>query len=360
MKLFEYQAKGLLQKFQIPVQEGFISSSAGEAYEIAGKMKGRIVVKAQVLTGGRGKAGGVRIVSSAEEARTAAGEILGMTIKGIPVRRVMLVIKEEYYAAIVLNSAEKRVECILSSEGGMEIEETAAKFPEKIYKIPLKRSMPPDVIPAGELPERMLDIIKKMFALFIENDCSLVEINPLAQGANGDLCALDAKIVIDDNALYKHPDLEELKNPEEYSTDEIEARKAGLAFVSLDGKIGCMVNGAGLAMATMDLIKYFGGEPANFLDIGGSSNPQKVVDGLKILIKNRSINAILLNIFGGITRCDDIARGLIEAEHEFRIDMPLVIRLIGTNDAEGIEILRQNGFTAFSSLADAVRAAVKL
>ncbi len=199
-----------------------------------------------------------------------------------------------------------------------------------------------------------------MFNLFIENDCSLVEINPLVIDQNNQLIALDAKIVIDDNALFKHPDLEKLKNTEEYSPDELDAKNASLAFVSLDGNIGCMVNGAGLAMATMDLIKYFGEKPANFLDIGGSSNPQKVVDGLKILLRNKSIKAILINIFGGITRCDDIARGLVEAEKEFNINIPLVIRLIGTNDREGIEILKNNGFTAFSGLTEAVKAVVNL
>ncbi len=373
MKLFEYQAKELLGNYSIPVQKGRVALNAGEVYEIAGGMVGKIVIKAQVLTGGRGKAGGVKLVSSPDEARSAAEDIFMMKIKDNPVNKVMVVqafdIKEEIYAAVALNNAEKRIECILSSEGGMEIEDTAAKEPGKIYKIPLSREIFLDGIAIQEelkrifginLSKNIFEIIKNMFVLFVENDCSLVEINPLAVGQGGDFMALDAKIVIDDNALFKHPELEKLKNQEEYSSDELDARKAGLAFVSLEGKIGCMVNGAGLAMATMDLIKYFGGEPANFLDIGGSSNPQKVVDGLKILIKNKNIRTILLNIFGGITRCDDIARGLVEAEHEFRIDIPLVIRLIGTNDSAGIEILRQNGFTAFSSLAEAVKTAVKM
>ena len=197
-----------------------------------------------------------------------------------------------------------------------------------------------------------------MFELFIQNDCSLLEINPLVIDQNNDLIALDAKIVIDDNALFKHPELEEFKNPEEFSQDEIDAKNASLAFVSLDGKIGCMVNGAGLAMATMDLIKYYGEEPANFLDIGGSSNPKKVIDGLKILLRNKKVEAILLNIFGGITRCDDIATGLVEAEKEIKIKLPLVIRLIGTNDKEGMEILQNNGFSAFNDLAEAVKAVV--
>lgn len=272
MKLFEYQAKELLGNYSIPVQKGRVALNAGEVYEIAGGMVGKIVIKAQVLTGGRGKAGGVKLVSSPDEARSAAEDIFMMKIKDNPVNKVMVVqafdIKEEIYAAVALNNAEKRIECILSSEGGMEIEDTAAKEPGKIYKIPLSREIFLDGIAIQEelkrifginLSKNIFEIIKNMFVLFVENDCSLVEINPLAVGQGGDFMALDAKIVIDDNALFKHPELEKLKNQEEYSSDELDARKAGLAFVSLEGKIGCMVNGAGLAMATMDLIKYFGG-----------------------------------------------------------------------------------------------------
>ena len=277
MKLFEYQAKELLGRYLIPVQSGLVASNVDEAYEIAGRIGGKIVVKAQVLTGGRGKAGGVKIVSGRDEASSEALRMLQMKIKDIPVHKVMLTgafdIKEEIYAAVVLNSSEKTIECILSSEGGMEIEETARSNPEKIYKIPLPEGIPDGggnilteitrIFPS-DMGGKVFDVIKKMYDLFIENDCNLVEINPLAMGGDGKLNALDAKIVIDDNALFKHPDLEKYKNPEEYSGDELDARKSGLAFVSLDGKIGCMVNGAGLAMATMDLIKHFGGEPANF------------------------------------------------------------------------------------------------
>ncbi len=371
MKLFEYQAQKLLNDFDIPSPGGKVATTAEEAVEIMQKTGDRAVIKAQVLTGGRGKAGGIAVVSSAEEARSAAERILKMSIRDNPVHKVFVTptidVKRELYTSILVNSGEKTIECMICAEGGIEIEEIAATSPEKIHRIPLSSEVFIEdriimerlgkIFNAG-LAMKMRPLIEKMFNLFVENDCSLFEINPLAIDQNGGLTALDAKIVIDDNALFKHPGLEEMKNPEEYSQDEIDARKASLAFVSLDGRIGCMVNGAGLAMATMDLIKYFGGEPANFLDIGGSSNPGKVVDGLNILLRNKNIKAILLNIFGGITRCDDIAKGLVEAEKEFHIKLPLVIRLIGTNDMEGIAILKKNGFNAFSDLAEAVKSVV--
>jgi len=329
------------------------------------------VIKAQVLTGGRGKAGGVKIVSSPDEAKTVSENIFGMTIKGNPVHLVLvtpaIAITNEYYISIVINSSEKTIECIISEEGGMEIEEVASHNSEKIHTIHLSpeifaESKPITIVLrkifSEDVSDKILGIMEKMFYLFIKNDCSLLEINPLVSDNDGNLIALDAKIVIDDNGLYKHPELDKYKNPEEYSPDEREARKSSLSFVSLDGDIGCMVNGAGLAMATMDLIKYAGGAPANFLDIGGSSNPQKVVDGLRILLRNKKIKAILLNIFGGITRCDDIAIGLIRAEEESTIPVPLVVRLIGTNDIEGIGMLQENGFNAFSDLMDAVKSVV--
>lgn len=372
MKLFEYQAQALLKEYQIPVPGGKVAASPDDVYSIVSGMKGKAVIKAQVLTGGRGKAGGIKVVSSAPEAKTATQMILGLVIKDNPVHKVFVTpaveIKKEIYVSIVLNSGAKRLECIISDQGGVDIEELADKHPKKIHKIPVSF----EIIKQGTeiqskltplfgiaLASQVFSVIEKMLRLYVEKDCSLVEINPLALDETGSLLALDAKIVIDDNALYKHPELEALKNSEEYSVDELDAKKANLAFVSLNGRIGCMVNGAGLAMATMDLIKYYGEEPANFLDIGGSSNPRKVVDGLKILKRNDKVKAILLNIFGGITRCDDIAKGLIEAEKEFHIGLPLVIRLIGTNDKEGLELLQNNGFTAFSSLPEAVKEVVE-
>ncbi len=373
MKLFEYQGQKLLDEYGIPVPGGKLAFSVDEAGAIMKEIGRKVVIKAQVLTGGRGKAGGVKVVSTEEEAKTAARQILGMKINDIPVNKVFVSpavdIEKEFYVSIAVNSGEKRIECIVCEEGGIEIEEVAIKSPEKIHKIPLSRELLSDekvimkeLIKVFDplLVGEILQIIAKIFDLFIKNDCSLVEINPLVLDKKGSLIALDAKIVIDDNGLFKHPSLEELRNMEEYSRDELDAKAASLAFVSLEGNIGCMVNGAGLAMATMDLIKYFGGEPANFLDIGGSSDPQKVVHGLKILIRNKNLKAILINIFGGITRCDDIAKGLVEAEKEFSIELPLVIRLIGTNDREGIEILKTGGFTAFSSLTEAVKNVVSL
>ncbi len=372
MKLFEYQAKKILAEYKINVPAGELAQTPDEAYGIAEKFGARTAVKAQVLTGGRGKAGGVKLASNAAESRSAAAAILGMEIKGEKVKNVLVTpavdIVKEFYAAVTVDFGSKSIECIISSEGGVEIEETALASPGKIHRIPLSpelfsgdNPMPGmfSEIAGPGLAFELLGVVKKMYNAFTENDCSLLEINPLAVDAYGSLIAVDAKIVIDDNSLYKHPNLEAMKNDEEYSPDERRAHAAGLAFVSLDGNIGCMVNGAGLAMATMDLCRYFGGEPANFLDIGGSSNPQKVVDGLKILSGNKNVKAILINIFGGITRCDDIAMGLIEAEKEFRIEIPLVIRLIGTNDREGIEILKANGFTAFSNLTDSVKEVVK-
>ncbi len=362
----------LLEGSGIRTYDGAVVSGADGAFEFVSHNPGNTVLKAQVLAGGRGKAGGVRIVSSPDEARRVAGEILAMTIKGNAVKKLVVAravdVRRELYAAVFVNPAKKCVECMVSGEGGVEIEETAIKSPEKIARFAIPgTSFPPAGSISGALSraipgvraEELGSVLGKMFGLLMKHDCSLVEINPLAMDDAGDIVALDAKITIDDNALYRHPELERYANPEEYSADEREARKASLSYVSLDGNIGCMVNGAGLAMATMDLIKHFGGAPANFLDIGGSSNPRKVVDGLAILRKNPSIKAILLNIFGGITRCDDIASGLIEAQREFRIDVPLVIRLIGTNDEKGIRMLVENGFTAFPKLTDAVKAAVE-
>jgi succinyl-CoA synthetase beta subunit len=371
MKLFEYQAMDLLRGKGLSTNNGEVANTPDEAFAIASRFEGTVVVKAQVLTGGRGKAGGVKLVRTPEEARKIAAQILGMTIKGNTVRKLLVAraldIERELYVSVLVDSGEKCIDLIASAEGGMEIEEVARVSPEKIIRLRIsneilsdKKSIMTflrDKFP-GVSADQFASIIGKLYSLFIEFDCSLVEINPLAMDRAGNLVALDAKIVIDDNALYRHPELEALRNPEEYSADEIEARKASLAFVSLDGNIGCMVNGAGLAMATMDLIKHYGGAPANFLDIGGSSNPQKVVDGLSILRRNPGIKAILLNIFGGITRCDDIATGFLEAEKQFHIGVPIVIRLIGTNDTQGIRMLRENGFSAYSGLSDAVKAVV--
>lgn len=372
MKLFEYQAKNILQDYQIPVSHGQLAQTADEASAIVKAMAGRAVIKAQVLTGGRGKAGGIKLVNSAEEAKEAASRILNLVINDCPVRQLLITpavtITKELYVSVVFNRNDKKIDCVICQEGGIEIEEVAESNPEKIHIL----AIDPDILAekqtlcdhlkkfiAPDLVTKLFDIIEKLYALFLANDCSLVEINPLAVDSQNQLIALDAKMVIDDNALFKHPELEKLKNPEEYSQDEIDAKNAGLVFIGLDGAIGCMVNGAGLAMATMDIIKHYGQEPANFLDIGGSSNPQKVIDGLAILMRNKKVKAVLLNIFGGITRCDDIANGLIEAQKKLAINVPLVIRLIGTRDKEGLHILQSHGLSAFSSLPEAVKEVIR-
>ncbi len=374
MKLFEYQSHKILSEYGIPVPPGEIITGPEGAAELFRKGGGTCVLKAQVLTGGRGKAGGVKLVDSPEEAEQAAEKIFGLTIKGYPVESILVYrafdIVKEYYLSLVVNRDTKGLECVFSAEGGIDIEETARDNPEKIVRIPVDLAAGIDrEVVSKELKssfknedqlEQALTIIENLYRLFTEKDCSLAEINPLALTDPGRIVAIDAKIVIDDNALVKHPELEELRNLQEYSQDEIDARNANLSFVSLEGTIGCMVNGAGLAMATMDLIKHFGEEPANFLDIGGSSNPQKVVDALAILLRNEKITAILMNIFGGITRCDDIARGIIMAKERIEIPVPFVIRLIGTNEEAGRSMLEEAGFHAYNDLTEAVKKVIDI
>jgi succinyl-CoA synthetase beta subunit len=327
-----------------------------------------VVVKAQVLTGGRGKAGAVRVVSSVKEAESAAGEILAMSVRGFPVRQVLVVerldIREEYYAGITIDREAKSITLILSAAGGTDIEEIAAHEPEKIQRFTLSGGNGLADWLGTMFTDRMLrdqaaEIVQDMYRLFREKDCSLVEINPLAVTAQGRLVAADAKIVFDDNGIFRHPDVAALRNPEEYTPEEWEAREAGLAFVSLSGDIGCMVNGAGLAMATMDGIKLAGGSPANFLDVGGSSNPQKVLDAMRILLRNKGLKAILINIFGGITRCDDVAKGILIAREKLQITAPMVIRLIGTNEEQGRRVLRDAGLIVSRNMTDAIHEAVR-
>jgi succinyl-CoA synthetase beta subunit len=334
---------------------------------------GKAMIKAQVLTGGRGKAGAIRAVSSLEDAESAASEILAMSIKEFPVKQVlvaeMLDIRAEYYAGITVDREAKSVVLIVSAAGGMDIEDIAAKEPEKIRRFVMSGATESDAsealaewlsesFPDQTFLDQVLPAVEKMYRLFREKDCSLVEINPLAVTVQGKLVAADAKIVFDDNGVVRHPDVAQLRNPEEYTADELEARQAGLSFVSLLGQIGCMVNGAGLAMATMDVIKSFGGSAANFLDVGGSSNPQKVVNAMRILSRNKKLKVILVNIFGGITRCDDVAQGILKAREEQCINVPIVIRLIGTNEEKGRKILRKAGLSVARRMTDAVRDAV--
>ncbi len=372
MKIHEYQARALLAEYGIPVPPGKVARTPEEARSIAAEIGSQVVVKAQVLVGGRGKAGGVKLANSPAEAESRAREILALKIKELPVEKVLVAksveIKKEYYLSVTLDRARKRVVLIGSASGGVDIEELAVVDPGKIVIAevdPLKGLTPGPaaefsdrVFPTKRASEQGADALVKMYRLFVEKDCSLVEINPYAELPDGSLVAADAKINFDDNGVPMHPEIERLRNDEEYSRDEIEARTAGLSFVSLDGDVGCIVNGAGLAMATMDLIKLFGGSPANFLDVGGSSNPEKVLNALRIITGNRKIKAILINIFGGITRCDDIANGIVMARKKLDMRLPLVIRLVGTNEKEGRAILEREGLGAAERLSDAVKMVV--
>lgn len=368
MKVHEHQARELLAAYGVPVPPGRVAQSPEEAVQAAEQIGFPVVIKAQVLVGGRGKAGGVKLAGSADEAREAAEHILGLAIKDIPVEKVLVAkaveIEKEYYLSVTVDRGAKKVVCILSASGGVDIEELAVREPEKILKSYIEPLTGPDVGALKEfvsqvfpavLVEQALDGLLNLYRLLVEKDCSLVEINPYAQIDASTLIAADAKINFDDNGVPKHEDVEKLRTAEEYSREEIEAREAGLSFVSLEGDIGCIVNGAGLAMATMDLIKLFGGQPANFLDVGGSSSPEKVLTALKILTRNEKLKAILINIFGGITRCDDIAKGILVAREQIELPVPLVIRLIGTNEKEGRAMLEQTGLEAASEMTVAVK-----
>lgn len=372
MKIHEYQARTLLKKYDIPVPDHVVISNAEEAGPAAQKFGSDTVIKAQVLVGGRGKAGGVKRAETPEEAVEKARGIMALTIKGIPVNQVMVTpasnILKEYYIGLTLDCSTIKILLMMSKSGGVDIEELAKNHPEAIVKLPITPSRGIEkenldlllgrLFETAYLREQAGDVIQKLYRLFVEKDCSLVEINPYALDQEGSLFALDAKINFDDNALYKHPEIEELKNPEEYSDNEIEAKKHDLSFVSMDGDIGCIVNGAGLAMATMDLIKLYGGNPANFLDVGGSSSPDKVLNALRIIMDNKKVKAVLINIFGGITRCDDIDRGILMATDQINIEIPMVIRLIGTNEQEGRKILTDAGFPVAEDLSTAVQKVV--
>ena len=368
MKIHEYQARELLQAYGVPVPPGKMARTAEEAVRIASEIGLPVVIKAQVLVGGRGKAGGVKLARSGEEVREAANKILTLTIKDIPVEAVLVAkavdIRKEYYLGVTVDRAKKKAVCIVSASGGVDIEELAQKEPEKILKHHIDPLQGPDekalrTFLSAAFPEQLLDQVVEatgnLYRLLIEKDCSLVEINPYAQIDETTLIAADAKINFDDNGLPKHAEVEQMRTAEEYSREEIQAKEAGLSFVSLEGDIGCIVNGAGLAMATMDLIKLFGGQPANFLDVGGSSSPQKVLTALQILTRNKNLKAILINIFGGITRCDDIAKGILIAREQIDLSVPLVIRLIGTNEKEGRALLEQAGLEVASEMTAAVK-----
>jgi succinyl-CoA synthetase beta subunit len=372
VNLHEYQARDILRRHGIPVPAGDVAETPDQARAIAQRLGGRVVVKAQVHAGGRGKAGGVKLADDAAAAATQAGRILGMTIKGLTVHKVLVVpateIASESYVGIVVDRASQRPLLIVSAAGGIDIEEVAARTPEKIHRLPIdpRYGLLPHqglglglkLFPAVTQARVAADVMQRLYAAVYAVGASLAEINPLVGTAGGDVVALDAKIVIDDNELERHPEIAALRDTSAEAPSEVAARQAGLTFIKLEGSVGCCVNGAGLAMATMDLVKYYGGEPANFLDIGGSSNPQKVVDALRIITADTSVRAILFNIFGGITRGDDVANGIVQATRQFPITVPIVIRLTGTNEELGVKILRQAGFSALTDMDEAVKQAV--
>lgn len=377
MKVHEYQAKTLFEEYGIPTGgPNVLCRSVDEAVaayrEIGGG--GRVVVKAQVHTGGRGKAGGVKLAASEAEARECASKILGMDIKGFTVDRVLVTpavdIAAEYYASVIIDRKEKMPIFMVSRAGGMDIEQVARETPEQIVKIPADPLLGPSDFKVRQVAYTLFDdkavvkqalpIFKNLYRLFVEKDASLAEINPLVLTKGGELKAIDAKMTFDDNALFRHPELAQFNEPTEEEKVEQTAKSKGFSYVNLGGEIGCMVNGAGLAMATMDMIKLYGGTPANFLDIGGSSNPEKIVEAMKLLLADKHVKVVLINIFGGITRCDDVAKGLLEAFEMLNTDMPIVIRLTGTNEKEGREILKDTKFTVATSMGDAGHKAVEL
>jgi succinyl-CoA synthetase beta subunit len=374
VNIHEYQAKDILRAAGVPIPPGEIAHTPEEAEAIAKKIGGMVVVKAQVHAGGRGKAGGVKLAKTPAEAREIASKILGMQIKGLTVYTVLVTaaadIASEAYVGIILDRATKKPVFMVSPAGGIDIEEVAASTPEKILKLPVDTRYGLQAYQASELGFFLFDDVKKvraaskiMMALydtFMKNGCSLAEINPLVVTPAGDVVALDAKMSIDDNELDRHPELAALRDETAEEHSEVEARKANLTFIKLEGDVGCVVNGAGLAMATMDLVKYYGGSPANFLDIGGSSNPEKVVNALRIITEDPSVKVILFNIFGGITRTDDVANGIVTATKQNPLKIPIVIRLTGTNEEIAMKILTENGFTASSDMDEAVKKAVAL
>lgn len=374
MKIHEYQAKELFSSYGIPIQKQVLCTQAEEAAAAYTSLATEeVVVKAQVLTGGRGKAGGIKLAKSKEEAALHAGNILGMNIKEYVVEKIILTeavnIVSEFYISFVIDRNTKSVILIMSAEGGMDIEDVAAKTPEKIHRytidpfvgIPdyLARKFAFVLFDKIEYVNQFVPIIQNLYKLFIDTDASLTEINPLAITDKEKLIAVDSKMTFDDNALYRHPDIQELFEPTPEEKIEADAKEKGFSYVHLDGEIGCMVNGAGLAMATMDMIKLYGGTPANFLDIGGSSNPQKVIEAMSLLLKHPKVKVVLINIFGGITRCDDVAVGLLKAFEEIKTKIPVIVRLIGTNEEEGRYLLKNSRFKVAETMGEAVRMAVE-
>ncbi len=374
MKLHEYQSKQIFAKYGVPIPRGRVVTTAGEVKHLAEELGNRVVIKAQVLVGGRGKAGGIRLAKTAKEAEELATHILGMELKGLPVRKILVdeavSITKEIYLGITNDRTARKPVMMASSAGGVDIEEVAARTPEKIIKVHidpllgLREYQARDLASAIDLPRNLWrsfsDVATGLWNAYVACDATLAEINPLVITNEQRLLALDGKMVVDDNALPRHPELNEMRDMDVEDEAEVEARKYGLSYISLDGEIGCMVNGAGLAMATMDIIKLSGGEPANFLDIGGGASAEKVAAALRIILADSKVKAVLFNIFGGITRCDEVARGILTALKEVNTQVPMVVRLVGTNAEEGRRLLAEANMATAETLLEAAQKAVAI
>jgi succinyl-CoA synthetase beta subunit len=374
MKIHEYQARNLFKKYGIPVPDGVVCHTVEEVQEKIPNDEKLRVIKAQVHVGGRGKAGGVKLAKTKEEAIEKAGQILGMDIKGFKVEKVLVAeavdIEKEFYVGLINDRNSKSVTLMASAEGGVEIEEVAKTSPEKIIKMSIDPTLGLMDWQARKIALQLMtdpaqirqaaSILVKLYKLYIETDASLAEINPLVLTPDKKVLAIDGKMNFDDNALFRQPSVLAMREVTPDEQKEIDANEKGLSYIKLDGNIGCMVNGAGLAMATMDMIKLYGGDPANFLDIGGSSNPQKVIDAMNILLSDTNVKVVMINIFGGITRCDDVARGLVAALKAIQTDVPIVVRLSGTNSKEGLEIIKEFGLPTVSTMSEAAKKAIQL
>ena len=372
MKIHAADARAIFSKFGLPVPPSRLVSKASDAKAAAQELGCPVVIKAQVLVGGRGKAGGVKLASSPEEAVEKAKAILGMNLKGIQVEKVLVAkavdIASEFYVGMVVDRRSRKPLMMVSPAGGIDIEEVARETPVRILKVVIEhafgvrsfqmRRMSAFLSTDTAVSKKIGCMLVSLYKAFVGVDASLAEINPLVVTPKGEVWAIDAKINIDDSGLFRHADAAALRDDSAEDRGEVEAREAGLSFVKLDGSIGCVVNGAGLAMATMDIIKHFGGEPANFLDIGGSSSPEKVLTAMRIILRDRNVKAILINIFGGITRCDDVAQGLIEARAELGVDVPLVVRLTGTNEERGRELLAGTALIPAATMEEGVSKAI--
>lgn len=376
MKLFEYEAKTMLAKYGIPTPQGGLATSTNQASEVAAKLKPPFAVKAQVLVAGRGKAGGILFANSVEEAAKAASKLLNMQIKGIPVRSIWveekIQIKRELYFGITTDRSKQSYVAVASAVGGMEIEEIAKKTPDKVIKVPVNpelglrsfqtREIARKIGYAGNQISELARILEKLYKVGMDNDAELIEMNPLVETNDGEFMAVDARIIIDDNALFRHQELKKrlLEGESELTPQELEAMKNDLAYVKLDGDVGVIGNGAGLVMATLDTIQYYGGKPANFLDVGGGAPSEKIALSLKIVLSDPKVKALFINILGGITRCDEVAKGILEAKEKVGVTKPMVIRLVGTNEEEGKKILTEAGIHVLESMDEAAQRVVEI